>query len=179
MDQVNFQVLTRTQQGSYYLPIVLSISQWETILSQNWLTQKISPSCTQSCNPVSSCTGYLLSIIIDSLAQLSCLQPETKRIFVFQGRWESTFSCFPAPSRGPPERRCTWGRVCGACIPPPLPGSLPSVTVSGRGHQDTTHLILASLGFWELLSLNHCVALPPASMKIPSRPFEIYHCFCF
>ena len=26
MDQVNFQVLTKTQQGSYYLSIVLSIS---------------------------------------------------------------------------------------------------------------------------------------------------------
>ena len=26
MDQVTFQVLTRTQQGSYYLPIVLSVS---------------------------------------------------------------------------------------------------------------------------------------------------------
>lgn len=170
MDQVNFQVLTRTQQGSYYLPIVLPISVKpffpRTDLLKTFLL--VVPNLV-------TLSLHLLAINSTDVSS----QKLRKSLYSKADGTPLWALCFPAPNRCPPERRCTWGTGVWR---------LPSISPPRQSafchciwwdHQDTTHLTLACLGFWKLLSLNHCVSLPPASMKIASRPFEIYHCFCF
>ena len=130
MDQVNFQVLTKTQQGSYYLSIVLSISvkpffprtdllKTFLLVVPNLVTRSLHLLAINSTemSPARNWENLCIPRQMGVLFELSVSQLQTEVLL---------------------KEDVPGGWVCGACIPSPRPGSLPSVTVSG-GTTRTLH----------------------------------------
>lgn len=104
------------------------------------------------------------------LSSTASFQPETRESCIPRQMWESTFSCFLAPSRGPPERRCTWGGfVVPAFHPPPRQSAFCHCIWSGPpGHYTL------DIGFFRLLGIAVTESLCGFASSFYEDPFKTF-----
>lgn len=163
-------MLTITQQVSYYHARRKGLSNLLTVLSV-------------SVKPFSSRTGLLkrFLLLVHNLVTLSLhwitiyylkwdVSNQLLRTFVFQATSESTLSSLLPSSKQKSTWRKTYlgdGYIEHAFHLPSQALCLLSLYLAGPPGPYTPNISLFSL--WELLSLNHCAALPPGSMKDPFK----------